>query len=86
MYSDLKQRLVDLAEEDRKVRAELAATGELHRGYAPRLAFARFSTATGEMSPARLQMTSPLAGDRHSRSVKFDPTAFRFFLIQPKTA
>ena len=34
----LKQRLVEMAEEDQRVRAELAATGELFRGYAPRMA------------------------------------------------
>ena len=34
----LKQQLVEMAEEDRSVRAELVATGELFQGYAPRMA------------------------------------------------
>lgn len=33
----LRQVLLGMAEEDRRVRAELAATGELFRGYAPRM-------------------------------------------------
>jgi len=38
MNTELKQQLVEMVEEDRRVRAELAATGELFRGYAPRMA------------------------------------------------
>lgn len=34
----LQRHLVALAEEDRRARAELAATGELFQGYAPRMA------------------------------------------------
>jgi hypothetical protein len=33
----MKQRLLDMAQEDHRVRAELAATGELFEGYAPRM-------------------------------------------------
>lgn len=33
----LRQRLLGMAEEDGRVRAELAATGELFQGYAPRM-------------------------------------------------
>jgi hypothetical protein len=35
---DLARRLLAMREEDERVRAELAATGELYRGYAPRMA------------------------------------------------
>lgn len=35
---DLRARLLAMAEEDAAVRAELAATGELFQGYAPRMA------------------------------------------------
>ena len=38
MDNELKQRLVGMVEEDARVRAELAATGELFLGYAPRMA------------------------------------------------
>ena len=38
MNTELKERLVRMVEEDRRVRAELAATGELFQGYAPRMA------------------------------------------------
>ncbi|MBI4526796.1 MAG: hypothetical protein HY695_23615 [Deltaproteobacteria bacterium] len=38
MNDELKQRLLKMAEEDQRVRAELAATGELLQGYAPRMA------------------------------------------------
>ena len=38
MNAELKQRLVDMADEDFRVRKELAATGELFVGYAPRMA------------------------------------------------
>jgi hypothetical protein len=36
--TELKQQLLDMAEEDQRVRAELAETGELFEGYAPRMA------------------------------------------------
>ena len=36
--AELKQQLIDMVEEDQRVRAELAATGELYQGYAPRMA------------------------------------------------
>jgi hypothetical protein len=35
MNDALRQQLVAMAAEDARVRAELAATGELFRGYAP---------------------------------------------------
>ena len=38
MNTDLAQRLLSMAKKDAKVRAELAETGELFDGYAPRLA------------------------------------------------
>lgn len=38
MNNPLAQRLVEMVEEDRRMRAELAATGELFQGYAPRMA------------------------------------------------
>jgi uncharacterized protein DUF6624 len=38
MNTEFRQRLLSMAEEDQRVRAELAATGELFQGYAPRLA------------------------------------------------
>lgn len=38
MNSELKQRLLEMVEEDGRVRAELAATGELFQGYAPKMA------------------------------------------------
>ena len=37
MNDTLRQQLVAMAAEDARVRAELAATGELFRGYAPRM-------------------------------------------------
>ena len=37
MNEDLRQRLLAMAAEDRRVTAELAASGELYRGYAPRM-------------------------------------------------
>ena len=37
MDTDLAQQLISMADEDRRVRAELAATGELLQGYAPRM-------------------------------------------------
>jgi hypothetical protein len=38
MNSELKQRLLEMVEEDQRVRAQLAATGELFGGYAPKMA------------------------------------------------
>jgi hypothetical protein len=38
MDAQLAERLIRMAEEDGRVRAELAATGELFQGYAPRMA------------------------------------------------
>lgn len=38
MNTELKQRLLEMVEEDQRVRAQLAATGELFRGYAPKMA------------------------------------------------
>ena len=38
MNDSLKQQLVEMVEEDRRVRAKLDATGELYQGYAPRMA------------------------------------------------
>ena len=38
MDNELKQRLLDMAEQDARVRAELVATGELFLGYEPRMA------------------------------------------------
>lgn len=38
MDRDLQRELVGMAEEDERVREELAATGELFQGYAPRMA------------------------------------------------
>ena len=38
MDQELQQRLLKMAADDQRVRAELAATGELFRGYAPRMA------------------------------------------------
>ena len=38
MNTELNQQLVRMVEEDERVRAELAATGELFQGYAPRMA------------------------------------------------
>jgi hypothetical protein len=35
MNGDLRRKLLDMVEEDKRVRAELAATGELFEGYAP---------------------------------------------------
>jgi hypothetical protein len=37
MDDDVRRRLLAMAAEDRRVTAELAATGELFRGYAPRM-------------------------------------------------
>lgn len=37
MNEDVRQRLLAMAAEDRRVTADLAATGELFRGYAPRM-------------------------------------------------
>jgi hypothetical protein len=36
--AELRRRLLEMAEEDGRVRSELAATGELFEGYAPRMA------------------------------------------------
>jgi hypothetical protein len=38
VHSGLRRRLLDMAEEDERVRAELAASGELFRSYPPRMA------------------------------------------------
>ncbi|HEY3039992.1 MAG TPA: DUF6624 domain-containing protein [Pyrinomonadaceae bacterium] len=38
MNDGLKERLLKMVEEDERVRVELAATGELFQGYAPRMA------------------------------------------------
>jgi len=38
MNTELKRQLLKMVEEDRRVRAELAATGELFEGYAPKMA------------------------------------------------
>lgn len=38
MNTELKQRLLEMVKEDQRVRAQLAATGELFRGYAPKMA------------------------------------------------
>jgi len=38
MNIELQKRLIDMAAEDEQVREELAATGELYHGYAPRMA------------------------------------------------
>ncbi|HEY0657829.1 MAG TPA: DUF6624 domain-containing protein [Pyrinomonadaceae bacterium] len=38
MNAELKQQLLEMVEEDGRVRAELAATGELFQGYAPKMA------------------------------------------------
>lgn len=38
MNEELKERLLGMVEEDKRVRAELAATGELFEGYASRMA------------------------------------------------
>lgn len=38
MNEELKQRLLGMLEEDKRVRAELVARGELFEGYAPRMA------------------------------------------------
>ena len=38
MNTELKQRLLEMVEEDQRVRAQLVATGELFRGYAPKMA------------------------------------------------
>ena len=38
MREELRRKLLAMAEEDQRVRAELAATGELFQGYAPRMA------------------------------------------------
>ena len=38
MNEKLKRELLDMVKEDRRVRSELAATGELFQGYAPRMA------------------------------------------------
>ena len=37
MIDVLRQQLLAMVAEDRRVRAELAATGELYQGYAPRM-------------------------------------------------
>ena len=37
MIEAIRQRLLAMVAEDRRVRAELAATGELYQGYAPRM-------------------------------------------------
>ncbi len=38
MNTELKRKLLELVEEDQRVRAELSATGELFQGYAPKMA------------------------------------------------
>jgi len=38
MNTELKQRLLEMVKEDQRVRARLAATGELFRGYASKMA------------------------------------------------
>jgi hypothetical protein len=38
MNAQLRQRLLDMVEEDRRVHTELSRTGEIFKGYAPRLA------------------------------------------------
>ncbi len=38
MDTELRRRLLQMVEEDGRIRAELTATGELFRGYAPRMA------------------------------------------------
>lgn len=38
MNTDLRGQLLEMVEEDQRVRAELAATGELFQGYAPKMA------------------------------------------------
>jgi len=38
MNTDLKRQLLEMVEEDQRVRAELVATGELFQGYAPKMA------------------------------------------------
>ena len=38
MNAEIAQKLIGMAEEDRRVRAELTAAGELYQGYAPRMA------------------------------------------------
>jgi hypothetical protein len=38
MNTELRERLLEMAAEDQRVRAELASTGELFQGYAPRMA------------------------------------------------
>ena len=38
MNTELKQRLLEMVKEDQRVRAQLAATGDLFRGYAPKMA------------------------------------------------
>ncbi len=45
MSEELKRRLLAMVEEDRRVRAELATTGELFQGYAPRMAEVHFRNA-----------------------------------------
>lgn len=37
MNTELRRQLMEMVEEDRRVRAELAATGELFQGYAPEM-------------------------------------------------
>lgn len=37
MNTDIRQRLLEMEEEDRRVRAELSATGELFQGYSPEM-------------------------------------------------
>lgn len=37
MNSELRQRLLEMAEEERRLHAELSETGELFQGYAPRM-------------------------------------------------
>ena len=38
MNTELRRQLLEMVEEDQRVRAELAATGELFEGYAPKMA------------------------------------------------
>lgn len=47
MNTELKQRLLEMVEEDQRVRAQLAATEELFRGYAPKMAEVHRRNAQG---------------------------------------
>lgn len=45
MNTELKRQLLEMVEEDTRVRAELVATGELFQGYAPKMAEVHHRTA-----------------------------------------